>query len=114
MPVFKNEIIPINAKIGAVTHADVLEHTVTLESLGLPANTKLLFLDFSRTAGTGFISVYPNNGANAVKFSNPKGQDHHWTSVDGGILTYKLSVANDAWYIYCYGYMTQRSRGVTK
>lgn len=109
-PVVKLEFVPQNMKLADITEADLLTHTVSLSSLGLPANTCAIIITAGRIAGTGWFHAYPAGGARYIRIGTQIYQDPAVIAVVDNELTYALSVANDDWDIYIFGYWYQVRR----
>ena len=95
--------VPFNAKVADITHGDVNKHEITLATLGLPENVVVLELGVVRVVGTGSFLTFPNEGATDRNLSTE-------TRFGGSIgiinqrLQYRLSVINDDFDVYCFGY----------
>jgi hypothetical protein len=107
--------VAYNGKIADITHADTNQHTLELAN---PAGTgaiagetrKIVMVHVipARIAGTGSFYVYPNEGAQFVDLGN-------WfysrgitiIANDSQRLQYSLSVANDDFDLYCFGYVVE-------
>lgn len=109
-PVYKNEIVPQSAKIADITEADTNPHTITLDSLGLPANCVALFLNSQRIAGTGYLNIYPASAALPIRLPSSNYQPPVFIPVVDGELKYALTVINDDFDVYIFGFITQRRR----
>jgi hypothetical protein len=106
--------VPYNGKIADITHADTNKHTLTLANAGgtgaIAGETrKIISLELmaERTGGTGGFAAYANEGVkvfyldgwNAIKFVVIKDGTQR--------LQYALTVANDDWDLYCFGYVVE-------
>jgi len=101
--------VPYNDKIADITHADVNKHTLDLAA-ALTETRKIIavIVNMQRITGTGTFLIYPNEGATAT--SGYYGFQHQYTIVilDGTQrLQYALSVANDDWDLFCFGYVVE-------
>lgn len=93
-----------NGKVADITYADVNKHNLTLTQLGLPNNTVAAILGSQRMSGSGLLVVYPANGAFGHYISAAGQAYTKLVNLDNGILTHKVSVANDDYDLYCFGY----------
>ena len=92
-------------QIADITHADTDEHTLTPTALGVPENTKCLFVKVYRASGTGTLEILMETGGRQA--SLPVGGLTPWPISEDGTFRYKLSVANDDFDVYGFGYLTQ-------
>jgi len=95
-------IVPATGKIYDITHADTNEHSVTIP-VGYPGNIKALYCRFSRIAGTGQLKMISTQGTPGMYITT---QDNGlWFRAIDGLFYYSLSVANDDWDVFIYGYI---------
>jgi hypothetical protein len=108
--------VPYNAKIADITHADTNKHTLTLANAGgtgaITGETRkiiALLWTTSRIAGTGYVYSYSNEGANMQQGPTWIGSYDVTTIIANGTqrLQYSLTVANDDFDMYCYGYVVE-------
>lgn len=103
--VVKQFSVPYNAKIADITHADTSVHYLDL-AVALPETRKIIKLTIraSRISGTGELRVYSNEGA-AYQQAGTITTDVTVTIAAGTQrLKYNLTVANDDFDLYCFGY----------
>lgn len=97
----------MNQKIlASLTAGDTNPHESDLSSI-FPKNTKAIEISVTRVTGSaGFLRVYPWGGANAVQLNN--GYDISTVGLKyDRILMWGLTVANNAFDVYCYGYWVE-------
>jgi hypothetical protein len=100
--------VPKNGKIADITHADVNDHTLNLATaLSETRNIIALVLSCIRISGTGTMYGYPNEGATPVVV--PLYSASGLVIIKDGLnrLKYYLSVANDDFDLYCFGYVVE-------
>ena len=100
-------IVPYNADIVHITHADTNKHTLNLATL-LPETRKIIAVNVAvdTVSGSGNFYVYPNEGDNAVNLLNIPRANGFIVIKDGtNRLQYSLGAINDSVYFYCYGYV---------
>lgn len=93
-----------DGKILDITHADTNEHTATMPA-GIPSNCVAMYVVPYRIGGTGqwaFRSV--SGGNDDICNSN---ESVVWFRAANGNWYYRLTVANDDWDIYCWGYWVE-------
>lgn len=95
---------PFNDKVADITEADINLHTITLATLGFPLNTRILILGSVRVAGTGVFRVYPNEGGTALQIGGGAVERGKPIGIINERLQYNLTVINDDWDLYCWGY----------
>lgn len=111
-------LVPYNAKIADITHADTNLHTLVLANVGgtgaISGETrKIIMIQIrgQRMAGTGVMYAYPNEGTNGLTVGGaaPYGVGGHIVIIlaDSQRLQYALSVASDDFDLYCYGYVVE-------
>ena len=111
MPVVKNEVVPYRRwHFTDINEADVNPHTLTFDSVELPANIVAILLGTQRIAGTGVLRVYPNSGGGPINLPIAPDDVPALIMTIQGELKYAQTVANDDFDLYHYGYITQRSR----
>ena len=102
-------IVPYNGKIADITHADTNKHTLDLVT-ALAETRKIISISVGalRIFGTGGFNTYPNEGVteNSSQFLHTHSKT---VIILGGAnrLQYKLTVANDDFDIYCFGYTVE-------
>lgn len=96
--------VPYNAKIADLQENNTTKHDLTLATMGLPLNTKILFLQVIRQSGTGNFRVWPNNGTNYTTVSN-QGFRLNAIVVHDQKIVWSGSVANDDFDLHCLGYI---------
>jgi hypothetical protein len=106
--------VPLNAKIADITHADTLKHTLTLANgAGTGAiageTRKIIAVHLSawRMGGTGFFETYPNEGAQFQTILWDTSWGYQAIANGTQRIQYNLSVANDDWDVYCFGYVVE-------
>jgi len=99
--------VPYNGKIADITHADMNKYTLDLATpLAETREIIALFLSASRMAGTGELWAYPNEGVEYMILSTGRYQRGTCIIAAGtNRLQYSLSVANDDFDLYCFGYV---------
>jgi len=104
----KHLFVPYNGKIADITHADTNKHTLDLATaLAEPRKIIGVFFGVERIAGTGFFGFYPNEGVQA-KYLATGGTGALIIIADGtNRLQYALTVANDDFDGYCFGYVVE-------
>lgn len=104
---FFHRFVPYNGKIADITHADTNKHTLDL-AIALSERRKIIAVMVTgiKQSGTGVFCVYPNEGSTYLVAS--------WEAMrfvimaDGTQrLQYNLSVANDDFDLYCFGYVVE-------
>jgi len=106
----KNVFVPYNAKIADITHADTNKHTLALDTALSETRTIIAILvSHVRQGGTGDFYIYPNEGTDFTYSSNLYKGDSQLIIIAAGTqrLQYGLSVANDDWDLYCWGYIVE-------
>ena len=102
--------VPYNAKIADITHADTNKHTLDLAT-ALSETRKIVAVNLSgtRIAGTGYFDVYPNEGTYYVELGAYNAYSRGYHAIANGTqrIQYRLSVANDDYDIYCFGYVVE-------
>jgi len=93
-----------------LTEADTLKHYLDL-SPWVPKNTVAIIMIARRASGTGRFKVYPNEGPEAIIPDNRDSCDANIVAIKNQRLQYALTVANDVWDIYLYGYFVERVMG---
>jgi len=101
--------VPYNGKIADITHADTNNHTLDLAA-ALSETRKIIAVECEgrRIAGTGYFKPYPNEGSGSI--AGGAGSYSSWWCIikpDTNRLQYSLSVANDDWDLYCWGYTVE-------
>jgi hypothetical protein len=101
--------VPYNGKIADITHADTNKHTLDLATALSETRKIIVVIVMSgRMAGTGYLNCYPNEGADRILTGSGSGADHSVVIKDGtNELRYALSVANDDFDLYCFGYVVE-------
>ena len=107
--------IPYNALLaGALTEADVVVHTLDLQ-VALPEVRMIIsvLVRASRTAGAGALNARPNEGAFELNVYSGSANGPFNIVIARGTqrLQYRLSVANDIFNLYCFGYVIEVSGG---
>ena len=105
------EPVPKNAKIADITHADTNKHTLDLAA-ALSETRKIIsvLIGPQRIGGTGFFRMYPNEGAMGLPNWAYGGSSMFYNIIIADAtnrLQYDLSVANDDFDVYCYGYVVE-------
>lgn len=104
----REQTVSYNGVIGNITHADVNKHTLDLAA-ALSETRKIISISISanRTAGTGEFYAFPNEGVTGGNSAFP----YIWGKcvISNGTqrLQYNLSVANDVFSLYCFGYIVE-------
>jgi hypothetical protein len=105
----KTLFVPYNGKIADITHADTNQHLLDLAA-ALSEARKIIsvLVGFDRMAGTGAILLYPNEGANSSTWMTSR-MNPPMTVIknESNRLPYSLTVANDDWDVYCFGYVVE-------
>ena len=97
--------VPDNTKVADITHADVNHHTITLATMGLPVTAVCLILGAMRQGGTGMFYAYPNEGGVGFYIGHVGGTSYAKSvGIINQRLEYNLTVANDDFDLYCFGY----------
>lgn len=110
----KHLFVSYNGKIADITHADTLTHLLTLANgagtgaiAGETRKNIALIISSYRMAGTGNLRVYPNEGA-GLRYTNSDYSATDCVIANGTQrLQYSLSVANDDFDLYCWGYIVE-------
>lgn len=110
-PVKMNEFIPCTRKIADITESDTNPHTITMDEMGLPANTVLLIINTPRSGGVGNLNIYPASGTRTIFGQPGEYKTPNNISIINGELKYALSDADDSFEIICFGYLIQIVRG---
>ena len=101
---------PMAEKIADLTHADANKHTITLSALGIPDNAVAVLVWGKRITGTGQLYAYPLEGAEPIRIgmAGDVGGTYYLqlVPVANARLEYALTVANDDWDLWCFGYFT--------
>ena len=101
--------VPYNGKIADITHADTNNHTLNL-AVALSETRKIIKVQILgvRIAGTGDIKIYPNEGASSYILQTSGYYSDECIIANGtNRMLYSLTVANDDWDLYCFGYVVQ-------
>ena len=96
-------IVPDSGKIYDITHADTLEHTVSLPS-GYPENTRAIIISPLRVSGTGTFLISSVSGGQVTEATSYRQMT--WIRASDGLFYYKLLTSGDDWDIHSAGYMT--------
>jgi len=108
--------VPYNGKIADITHADTNQHTLILANgAGTGAiageTRKIIAVQCAtvRIIGTGDFDIYPNEGATFMVCPGFLPYTGLWTIIAPGTqrLQYSLSIVNDDWDLYCFGYVVE-------
>lgn len=104
--------VPYNGKIADITHADTNKHFLDLATaLSETRQIIMIQINADRQAGSGYMYVYPNEGANGVNtgdWTPPAGyQECVIIAAGTNRLQYALGVANDDFDVFCYGYVVE-------
>ena len=109
----RHEFVPYNGKIADITEADTNTHTLTLAngagSGAISTETRMIVsvrLKPSRVSGTGNFLCYPNEGVYTYTFSTTE-EGEVGVAAGSQRLQYALSVVNDDWDLYCFGYVVE-------
>ena len=105
----KQFFIPYNDKIADITHADTLTHTLDLAT-ALSETRKIISVGVTslRVTGTGAIRVWPNEGVYGSDLNLSRQYPTQIIIKDGtNRLKYNLSVADDDFELYCFGYVVE-------
>jgi hypothetical protein len=99
--------VPYNGKIADITHADTNKHTVDLATpLGETRTIIGGCFGGLRVSGTGALTIFPNEGiTNAAWEFYTTTARLHLISAGTQRLQYALTVANDDFDLYCFGYI---------
>jgi hypothetical protein len=99
-----------NEKIVAgLTEADTLRHYLDLSAY-VPKNCVAIIIYASRVTGTGNLVVFPYEGTHGLKIGS--GEEFcHVVAIKNQRLQYSLTVANDVWNIFMFGYFVERVVG---
>jgi len=101
--------IPYNGKIADITHADTNKHFLDLET-ALTETRKIIGIMGCavRVAGTGDFWVYANEGTTQAVYGTTQYNRGLMVIADGTQrLQYSLTVANDDFDFFCYGYVVE-------
>jgi hypothetical protein len=102
--------VPYNGKIADITESDTNKHFLDLAT-ALSENRKIIaiILGAMRIAGTGFLYPYPNEGTANIAFHTNSNTPLTPIIIADGTqrLQYALTVANDDFDMYCYGYIVE-------
>jgi len=101
--------VPYNGKIADITEADTNKHTLDLQT-ALSETRKIIgvIVFANRISGTGFLEVYPNEGAAALYVSDTSDFSQIAIIADGTQrLQYDQTVANDDFDLFCFGYVVE-------
>lgn len=98
--------IGTNEKIADITEADINKHTVDISAY-VPANCVAIVISARRVSGTGNILFFPNEGAQAITDATPGYLTTDVIAIVSQRLQYNLSVANDDFDLYMFGYFTE-------
>ena len=104
-----HKFIPYNGKIADITHADTNQHTLDLAAALVETRKIIAVLcGADRMAGTGAMLIYPNEGATSSTWMTSR-MNPPLTVIKNGTqeLQYSLTVANDDWDMYCFGYVVE-------
>jgi len=100
--------IPYNADIATINESDTNKHTLDLATK-LNENRKIIAiaLTTARTAGTGSLNIYPNEGTTGI--SAPSLSDFALIIIKENTnrLQYAQSAANATFHVYCFGYYVE-------
>lgn len=101
-------VVPMNAKIADITHADTAKHFLDLET-SLSETRKIIQVMVApqRMAGTGNLRFFPNEGPTAIYESWFNGATCVIIADGTQRLQYDLTVANDDFDVHCVGYMVE-------
>jgi hypothetical protein len=106
--------VPYNGKIADIKEADTNKHTLELANAGgtgaIAGETRKIIaviVKASRIAGTGNLNAYPNEGATLLQIGLQSGGAVIVIADNMQRLQYALSVANDDWDLYCFGYVVE-------
>lgn len=97
------KVVPHGPKIADITHADILEHSLTPAALGLPDNVTAIYYWGIRMGGAGAFEAKSASGGPVFPIGSGSGS--MWFKAADGLFYYELSVANDDWDIYAVGYL---------
>jgi len=96
--------------VTGLTEADTSIHYLDLSSW-VPPNTVCVLIGAVRTSGMGMLLVYPDEGGIGVAIDNAglntTGNPCIPVSIKNQRLMYKLSVANDVFNVYLWGYFVE-------
>lgn len=101
--------VPRNTKIAVITHADTAKHFLDL-AVALSETRKIISVDINvqRTIGTGNFGMYPNESVTQGAAITYLSYLQHVVIADGTQrLQYSLSVVNDSFDVYCFGYVVE-------
>jgi hypothetical protein len=106
-PRHRTLFVPFNGKIADITHADTNKHTLDLAAaLGETRKIISIFFKGNRIAGTGYFNTFPNEGVTELVWATGGAGCIAYILKDNTQeMQYVLTVANDDWDIYCYGYV---------
>lgn len=90
-----------------ITHADATEHSVTMESIGIPLKATVVYFTLTRSGGIGDLEVKSQSGGTV----NPVNDDEKalWFRAEDGNFYYELETANDDVNCEIMGYFIQGS-----
>jgi len=92
-----------------LTEADTAKHYLDLSAY-VPKNCVAIIVYASRVSGTGGLNVYPHEGTFGLKIGS--GEEFcHLIAIKNQRLQYSLTVANDVWNIFMFGYFVERVVG---
>lgn len=107
----KTEVKHHNRTLIIINEADLLMHTVSMETLLLPANTAWMLIASIRTSGSGIVRCYPNSEALGIEIANSTSTDQLKPQfiqvIDGGLM-YAVSDVTGTWQLYLLGTLVQR------
>lgn len=102
--------VPKNAKIADITHEDTNMHTLDLAAaLGETRKIVSVWIRAQRMgASTGFLLIYPNEGATYMQQDNTTWIVGDITIANGTQrLQYALSVSGDDFDVFCMRYIVE-------
>ena len=111
-PTNKRDIFTgMNEKIADISHADTNKHELRLDDLGFPSNIVKIILGARRVTGTGKLRVYPISGTQGFGMDEMATTqlEGETVAIVNGKLTYSLTVINDDFDVFCFGYTRQLS-----
>jgi len=97
------------AMIG-LTHGDVNKHSVICAQLGIPDNSIAVLIGQIRTAGAGVLAYYPENSVFGILGASAPSSDELdciLVPLYENRLYYRLSVIDDVWDLYVFGYIVE-------
>jgi len=97
---------PLSDTIAVFSETDIIMHYFSMADLGLPDTVVALILSASRTAGTGFLYVWPMDGALNLQLGPAGHEPQVVCCIINERLKYSQTVANDDFSLFCHGYWT--------